>query len=272
MKILSIDVGIKNLAFCLLELKDDGYLIYNWDVINLCKNKISVCKEKKKDGKVCLNKAKFEKNGKYYCKTHAKKTDFLIPTNKYCIFKKKINKHKIKNLQSFCDENNIERENKEKKIDLKNRILDFFEKKCLNTVVGFNSNNMNMIECGILLKESLDNTFNNKDIDIILIENQIGPLALRMKMLQGMITQYFIQNNIKKIHFVNASNKLKEFLGDKKTSYSERKKLGIEKTKEILENNYKNKHWIQHFIKHTKKDDLADSFLQVLWFIKNRKK
>ena len=129
-----------------------------------------------------------------------------------------------------------------------------------------------MIECGILLKESLDNTFNNTDIDIILIENQIGPLALRMKMLQGMITQYFIQHNKKKIYFINASNKLKEFLGKKKTSYSERKKLGIEKTKEILDNNYKNKQWIDHFIKHTKKDDLADSFLQVIWFIKNNKK
>ena len=70
---------------------------------------------------------------------------------------------------------------------------------------------MNMIECGVLLKECLDETFCKKDIDLILIENQIGPLALRMKMLQGMITQYFIQNNITNIIFVNASNKLKEF-------------------------------------------------------------
>ena len=60
------------------------------------------------------------------------------------------------------------------------------------------------------------NTLGKKDIDLILIENQIGPLALRMKMLQGMITQYFIQNNITNIIFVNASNKLKEFLGNKK--------------------------------------------------------
>ena len=87
-------------------------------------------------------------------------------------------------------------------------------------------------------------------------------------MLQGMITQYFIQNKITNIQFVNASNKLKEFLGDKKTSYSERKKLSIQKTKEILEDSYENKDWIGHFTKHTKKDDLADSFLQVLWFIR----
>ena len=27
--------------------------------------------------------------------------------------------------------------------------------------------------------------------------------------------------------------------------------------------------WIEHFNTHKKKDDLADSFLQGLWFIKN---
>ena len=60
-----------------------------------------------------------------------------------------------------------------------------------------------------------------------------------------------------------------EFLGDKKTSYSERKKLSIIKTKEILEDSFENKNWMQHFVKHGKKDDLADSFLQALWYINN---
>ena len=39
MKILSIDVGIKNLAFCLLENFENTYFIKEWDVINLCKKK-----------------------------------------------------------------------------------------------------------------------------------------------------------------------------------------------------------------------------------------
>ena len=271
MKILSIDVGIKNLAFCILEKTNDSYKIEEWDVLNLCKKQIMLCKEKKKNGEVCLSKAKFKKNGKCYCKTHAKKTEYLIPTNKYIMFKKKINKHKIKTLQHFCSENNIEVLPKEKKDSLKEKIENFFSEKCLDSVDKFNTNNMNMIDCGILLKECLDDTLEKKNIDLVLIENQIGPLALRMKMLQGMITQYFVQNNVTNIIFVNASNKLKEFLGDKKTSYSERKKLGIVKTKEILENSFENKKWLTHFSKHTKKDDLADSFLQVLWYINNNK-
>ena len=41
-----------------------------------------------------------------------------------------------------------------------------------------------MISCGTMLKE-LDEYFTDKEIDLILIENQIGPLALRMKMIRN---------------------------------------------------------------------------------------
>ena len=126
-----------------------------------------------------------------------------------------------------------------------------------------------MIECGKLLKQHLDKNFGEKEIDKIIIENQIGPLALRMKMLQGMITQHFIENGKDDIEFINASNKLKEFLNKKKTTYNERKKLGIEITRKYINENELLYKWVDVFNKHSKKDDLADSFLQALWYIKN---
>ena len=44
MKILSIDVGIKNLAICLLEVTESKlYKINNWEVINLCDDTIPKC-------------------------------------------------------------------------------------------------------------------------------------------------------------------------------------------------------------------------------------
>ena len=59
--------------------------------------------------------------------------------------------------------------------------------------------NISLIDIGKAMQKEFDTRFENKwkdlTIDYVLIENQIGPLALRMKMLQGMITQYFIQNN-----------------------------------------------------------------------------
>ena len=72
MKILSIDVGIKNLAFCLLEYKND-ITIHKWNSINICEDEKKVCREiKKKDKNPCLKNAKYHKNGKFFCRIHAK--------------------------------------------------------------------------------------------------------------------------------------------------------------------------------------------------------
>ncbi len=43
MKILSIDVGIKNLALCIVETTDTGFRIKFWEVINLCEEKTKIC-------------------------------------------------------------------------------------------------------------------------------------------------------------------------------------------------------------------------------------
>jgi hypothetical protein len=90
-----------------------------------------------------------------------------------------------------------------------------------------------------------------------------------MKTIQGMISQYFIMRyeNID-IVFVNASNKLKTnekgTASGSKSTYAERKKMGIEKTLDYIKKNDK---WQSYFKQHKKKDDLADSFLQGIWFV-----
>ena len=77
--------------------------------------------------------------------------------------------------------------------------------------------------------------------------------------------------NIDNILYISAANKLKSFIGTKKTTYNERKKLSIALTKDILlENNMDNLNKdkvIEMFNKHKKRDDLADSFLQAIWFL-----
>ena len=94
-KILSIDVGIKNLAFCLLEINEENKTIIKWDVIDLTKTQtensyniscsclkiINKLKKEKIEKEVCNNISKFTKNGIYYCLKHAKKTDLLFPSN-----------------------------------------------------------------------------------------------------------------------------------------------------------------------------------------------
>jgi hypothetical protein len=77
--------------------------------------------------------------------------------------------------------------------------------------------------------------------------------------------------NIDNILYISAANKLKTFIGTKKTTYNERKKLSVTITKNILlENimdNINKEKVVEMFNKHKKRDDLADSFLQAIWFL-----
>ena len=118
-----------------------------------------------------------------------------------------------------------------------------------------------------------DSTLKNISVDCVIVENQISPLANRMRVFQGMIIQHFIEQGCLNIHNISAKNKLKDFLGEtsKKTSYNERKKLGIKFSTEIICNNSSFSRWDQFFLSSKKKDDLADSFLQGLMVFKSSK-
>ncbi len=79
MRILSIDVGIKHLAFCLFNYQNhDDYNIEKWGVINLCNDKIYKCCGKNSKKKPCTRAPRYTKKNTYYCKIHAKNKDFKI--------------------------------------------------------------------------------------------------------------------------------------------------------------------------------------------------
>ena len=86
------------------------------------------------------------------------------------------------------------------------------------------------------------------------------------------------------IHFVSSANKLKQFEVDKpknnrnesqnkgevqNPNYKEHKKDGIFYTNQILNQNTNFEVWKQK-METKKKDDLADCFLQGLWFFKHK--
>ena len=66
MKILSFDVGIKNLSFCLLN---DG-VIEDWGILNICTD--DICDHCTKDGKRCDKSAKFVCDDFKVCVAHKK--------------------------------------------------------------------------------------------------------------------------------------------------------------------------------------------------------
>jgi len=262
MIILSIDVGMKNLAYCLFQTIENDYKILKWDIINLCNEKKYICKGVNKNNKFCNKSAKYFKCNNYYCKIHAKNKNYKIPNFKTY----SLNKLSLKKLKSFATEHDISFNKLSKKQDCYNQIMLDISNNYFNTVSNVLTKDLNLIDYGINMKELFKKNFDYNIIDLILIENQIGPLALRMKSLQGMIIQHFIENNINNIICINSNNKLKDFLVNKKTTYSERKKESVKITSNIINNNNLLANWIDIFNNHKKKDDLADCFLQVLWY------
>ena len=56
MNVLSIDVGMKNLAYCILKVENNEYKIIDWDVINLCNDKKYICQFPTKKNGICEKK------------------------------------------------------------------------------------------------------------------------------------------------------------------------------------------------------------------------
>jgi hypothetical protein len=273
MKVLSIDVGIKNLAFCLFVKPEDGtsnYEIAKWDSINLTQKSESKCCEIEKF-KDCNKPAKFIKNGKCYCLKHSKKQPFQVP--KSDLKPSFINKQKISGLYELAEKYKVKYENPIKKVELASLINNYVFEKCFEPITETNASKIDLVTIGKNMKQKLDSILNEhlSTLTHVVIENQISPIANRMKTVQGMISQYFIMRNEDiAIEFVSASNKLKDQNASLKTSYSDRKKLGVQQCLEIITNNNNYTSWETFFKNHLKKDDLADSFLQGKWFIETK--
>lgn len=272
MKILSIDVGIKNLAFCLFNKTQTChyYKVTKWDTVNISEQEDSQKCSFLEKNIICNKLAKFKKNDYCYCLKHSKKQQLQIPTSEQK--SSFINKQKIKKLHEIADNYNIKYENK-KKCELITLINEYINTNYCEIIKSEKACDVDLFNIGLNIKTKFDKLFENEgDIDYVIIENQISPIATRMKTIQGMIVQYFIMSKIKikHIEFISASNKLKDCELKDKTNYNDRKKIGITKCLEIITTDFGFNEHINYFNSHKKRDDLSDSFLQGIWFINNK--
>ena len=316
-QILSIDVGIKNLSFCLFEINTNTILekditVLKWDNIDLTKEddigtkcvyiddpNIKKTKTKTKtksnskpieqSSEPCGKPAKFIKDNNCYCLKHSKLTNYIQPTadlkpsflNKQTLQKliDIANKYKIINTLEVPDYKSY------KKAQLVTLIKEFSEQKCLSEIKKSNASKIDLVTIGRNIQHRFDEILCDYllTIDTIIIENQIGPIANKMKTIQGMLSQYFImKNNNISIDFISATNKLKDFIAlekekekekekKEKMDYKERKKMGIQICSNFVTNDARFSSWNTFFSKHQKKDDLSDCFLQGMWYIKHNK-
>jgi len=273
MKIVSIDVGIKNLAICVFSVKKnestrelETSIINKWDVINLTQRDIHKC-DGVPENNICNAEVKYSKNGKYYCTKHSKKQEYSKPTNQ--LTEKYLKKQKLSVIREIAEKYCITYDSPIKKADLIKVIVDFGNEKCFESVDKIDATKLDIVTIGRNIHYKLDLLFENKldDIDMVIIENQISPIANRMKTIQGMLSQYFLMKNENlDIEFISSMNKLKD--DEIHNTYAERKKAGIQKCLGIIIESYDQ--WVDFFNTHKKKDDLADCFLQGLWYINYR--
>ena len=166
---------------------------------------------------------------------------------------------------------NVDIDNTASKITQIEKILSYIEHNYLTPIPKIKVEDTNLIEIGknVIIKFDYILTQIGKPIDLVIIENQIGPLAIKMKTLQGMVTQYFLMRQPGlKVEWVSSTNKLREFTDHgEKLDYKQRKQKSIQICSELLMDDT-----FHHdiFIKHRKKDDLADCFLQGIWYLRKK--
>lgn len=284
MKVLSFDVGIANLAYCVLEKLEDEFKILKWGVINLVDDR-QKC-DFQMTNKKCDNNAQFVIYDKdkskdeldksiYTCSRHKIK---LMPSLEKIVQKKKI----VKYICNYCDNDAYYTCNKlninfcDEHLTKWKKIIKFIGCKKYITVSCGRQSQQTLSEKLFSRLDSLKEYFLN--VDEVLIENQPSMRNPVMKTISVFLYSYFIirgtidNNLISYVKFISPSNKLKidientnEILGGGKTKekvYKLTKQLGIKYCRALISS--KDDKIIEEV---KKKDDMADAFLQAFQYL-----
>lgn len=201
MKLVSIDVGIRNFSFCCFELPDNGIIplyprIIDWQVLNLSGDQLTeeqqaalpTCSEIMKSGK--------KKN---------------MPCGKRATMQMehRLNSTSAEILPCFCCNVHYKKYAKQaKQIQQQPEHIWTPIAKPAST----NAKKVDLTIVGRNIKRELDMIPALQNVDKVIVENQIGPLAIRMKAVQGMASQYFVMRNDNVvIDEISACNKLKKY-------------------------------------------------------------
>ena len=251
MKFISIDVGLRNLAVCVLDgTSRKDVKIVHWDVIDVLGEKNGVSRPQ------CFQCAKpgmWYRGETYACTKHCPKA--RVPT------KTSLTKTKTEDLAKQARDLGLDIPSR--KADLVKVLHDHLRSIGWTKFTGGASiKHAPVLDLSSDIAHSLDHRAGWWDgSDYVVIENQKDR---RMFAVQAMIHMYFAMKKFK-VKGVSAVHKLNNILTlDATSTYKARKKTGIihcEKLMPVANAAF--------FKSHKKKDDLADSFLQGLWFLEH---
>lgn len=254
MKVISFDVGLRNLAYCVLEgTSRTDVKITDWNIIDVLGEQAGVgaarCFK-------CTAAARYEhaSEGTFACSKHT-------PKKKQPVTKAFLGKKSPIELIGEIERLGLRTE-ATRKSDLVGLLYNHARqntwKKCVSSATSGS-----VLDYAPALVTCLDARMASwKDADYVCVENQP---ERRMYAVQAMVQMYFTMRGIKSTG-ISATHKLSNIvtIDDVVHNYKGRKKTGITHAYALVpaENQ-------EHFKKHPKKDDLADSFLQGLWFLEH---
>lgn len=295
--VLSFDVGIVNLAYCIIKKEEDKFKILKWGLINIDDNKI-ICNHNNRNKELCGHNAKYSHNDlnlcsshyKSFVKTFDKELPKKFPYSKLeddkitcCEKRCKIFSNYNYNNNSYCDKHF----EKIKKEYINNNI----PKKLKNQ----NSNYKSINNLSNILFNKLDNLKEDfLNVDEVLIENQPSLINPTMKTISALLYSYFTlrgiidksltNSKITVVNFISPQNKLKinkenteKTLNEvkenpdncnektlKRHEYLLTKDLGKKYCKKLIE---KEVNYMKILDSYKKNDDLCDSFLQGFYYL-----
>jgi hypothetical protein len=256
MKLISFDVGLRNLAYCVLEGTSRADVkIVDWNIIDVLGEQAGVgaarCFK-------CTAAARYEhaSDGTFACSKHT-------PKKKEAVTKAALGKKSPIELIGEIESFGLRTE-ATKKADLVKILYNHARQNTWKKCVA-SSTTGSVMDMSVAILKSLDARMSSwNGADAVCIENQP---ERRMYAVQAMLQMYFTMRGIR-CEGVSATHKLSNIvtIDDSVTSYKGRKKTGITHAYALVpaENQ-------EHFKKHPKKDDLADSFLQGLWVLEHQK-
>ena len=227
MIILSIDVGIKNLAYCILEIDENTHKILDWNIIDIIGENIKCCVNRKGEvcGKNIISKIKLEKKEIGYCKLKTCQKEMLSQFKKeeIIVIKDKIKEYSI--------------------IEMGEKIFDKLD------TIKIDNLDIILIENQPVLKNPVMKSIQMYIVGYFINKNKSNRKKFEIKLV----------NASKKLKYYDGPKIVKKPNKDK---YKERKEIGILHTLYFLEKF--NVEWIPKFKNEIKKDDLADSYIQAL--------
>jgi hypothetical protein len=253
MKLISFDVGLRNLAVCVLEGTSRKDLkILHWDVIDVLGEKNGVARP------VCFKCSKAAmwsqaSSDVFACSKHCPKTAVVT--------KSALNKKTIGEVQELAASYGIDSTQKKPAL-----VLAIFNHLKSGGWTKFKGRARG-VHTVLDLDKDIVVSLNKREswwlgADLAIFENQIGA---QMKMVQSMLHMYFAVKGIT-TRGVSAVHKLDNILTieDRTDTYRGRKNTGILHCETLAPACN-----LPFFKSHKKKDDLADAFLQAVWVLEH---